>query len=68
MAEPKLYAVFAPDGGLAHEAWQGTFAALTKWGAWFAAGFKADAAIRKAKRAGYTVEEVVIVRASEAGK
>ena len=59
----KLYAIYDKDGNLATRGirWGGV-AHETKWAAWYASEFNDAAAIRRAKRAGYTCEEVEIVR------
>ena len=59
----RLYAIFDKDGNLAKRVirWDG-FVHETKWAAWYASEFNDEAAIRRAKRAGYTCEEVEIVR------
>lgn len=62
----KLYAIFDKDGKVFDPQWCGPARAFTKKGvAWNRLGFTSDAAIRRAKRAGYTCEEVKIVRVIE---
>lgn len=61
-SEPKLWAVFGPDGNVK------SLASKTKWGAWWDYGVHADADIRRMKRAGYTCREVRIVPVEEVGK
>lgn len=61
--KPKLYAVFDKDGNLFQPQWCGSARAfITKGSAWNRLGFTTDGAIRRAKRQGYTCEEVEIVR------
>lgn len=59
----KLYAIYDKDGKLVRPAWRsdGNVCA-EKWGAWSLAGFAGDSAIKRAKRQGYTCEEVEIVK------
>lgn len=59
----KLYAIFDKNGTivLPKHNWDG-IACGNQWAAWLNAGFGDAAAIRRAKRAGYTCEEVEIVR------
>lgn len=62
---PKLYAVFDPAGKLVEDRreWKGAGRAfLAKGWAWYFAGFGGDMATKRAKRQGYTCEEVEIVR------
>ena len=59
----KLYAIFDKNGTIVppKNNWDG-IASGKQWAAWHNAGFEDEAAIRRAKRAGYTCEEVEIVR------
>ena len=59
----KLYAIYDKDGNLAKRGirWDG-FAHDTKWAAWRSSGFTDNSSVRRAKREGYTCEEVEIVR------
>lgn len=59
----KLYAIYDKDGNLAKRGirWDG-FAHDTKWAAWHSSGFTDNSSVRRAKREGYTCEEVEIVR------
>lgn len=59
----KLYAIFDKNGTVVPPIYTcGGIASGKQWAAWHNAGFGDDAAIRRAKRAGYTCEEVEIVR------
>lgn len=61
--QPKLYAVFDKDGNIVRPTlcWSG-LASSPRWAAWHSAGFHDDATVRRAKRQGYTCEEVEIVK------
>lgn len=64
MARKKtMYAIYNKDGELVlpRSPWDGVVCSK-QWSAWHAVGFLDDAAIRRAKRAGYTCVEVEIVR------
>ncbi len=65
-SEPKLFAVFGPDGKVVvdNQSHRGGVAAK-KWVAWFYAGMGLSREQRRAKRAGYTGVEVEIVRKGE---
>jgi hypothetical protein len=57
----KLYAIFDPKGNLARPVnmWDGKVF-LNKTATWFGYGWSDNASIQRAKRAGYTCEEVEI--------
>ena len=59
----KLYAIFDKNGTMVSPKynWEGIVFGK-QWAAWHNARFSDDAAIKHAKRAGYTCEEVEIVR------
>lgn len=63
----KLYAIFDKDGKEPDTDWKGEGRAfVTEAAAWRGImGVSSDLAIRRAKRAGYTCEEVEIVRVKQ---